>query len=229
MIPRFISSSTYYTLYFFAKRSVWRKMKITEHGKKNIPRKGAVIFAANHIKDLDSVMICGAARRPTHFFAKKVLFMGGKKLSLKAVTMIMKMTGQIPVKPGDKELNDRAFAMAETFLKRGEAFAIHIEGTRTNDGKLHKPKLGFTKVAFNTHAPIVPVALTYNRHPSVHFDKPIPYDEYKDWDAEFLGDEVTRRIAKMSGQEISPEFSELINKGDTVVLESLIKKGGKPS
>ena len=204
-------------------------MKITEHGRKNVPRRGAVILAANHVKDLDPIMIAGAMRRPTHFFAKKSLFMPSKKFSLKLVKGILKITGQIPVKSGEKELNDRAFAAAEKYLKRGEAFAIHIEGTRTNDGKIHKPRLGFTKVAYNTLAPIVPVALTYDDHPAVIFGEPIYYGEYKDWSAEQLGDEVTKRIAKMSGQKISNEMSELIDKGDTVVLESLVKKDGKPT
>lgn len=212
------------------KRPVWRKMKITEHNLENIPKRGAVIFAANHIKDFDPIMVCGAARRPVHFFAKKVIFDGGKKFSLKIVAAIMKLTAQIPVKAGDKELVNRAFEMAITFLNRGEAVGICIEGTRSRDGKMHKPKLGFTKIAFATCAPIVPTALRYDDHPQVIFDKPIPYTEYKNWDAEKLGREVQKRIAKLSGQEISDEFSEIIDKGnDVVVLESLIKKDGKPS
>ncbi|MCL2280761.1 1-acyl-sn-glycerol-3-phosphate acyltransferase [Candidatus Saccharibacteria bacterium] len=229
MVHRLISSGTYYTLYGFLKWLVWRKMKIREFGRQNIPKRGAVIFAANHIKDVDSVILIGSARRPIHFMAKKVLFDGGKKLSLKFIKTMVKLTNQIPVKAGDKIVVDAAFKAATLYLERGEAVGMHVEGTRTLDNKLHAPKLGFTKLAYNTHAPVVPVGLRYDGDPEIHFGKPILYSTYKKWPAKKFGYELQKRLAKLSGQEMSDEVSPLVQKGDTTVVQAIFTKKVKPS
>jgi 1-acyl-sn-glycerol-3-phosphate acyltransferase len=204
-------------------------MKIREFGRQNVPKRGAVIFTANHIKDVDSVVLASAARRPVHFMAKKVLFDGGKKFSLKFIKTIMKLTGQIPVKPGDKPVVEAAFATAIMYLNRGEAVGMHVEGTRTLDGKLHAPKLGFTKLAYETHAPVIPVGLRYDGDPEVHFGKPIPYSTYKKWQAEEFGYELQKRLAKLSGQKISRKLSPLVNKGDTTVVQAVFTNKVRPS
>jgi 1-acyl-sn-glycerol-3-phosphate acyltransferase len=228
-VPRFVSSGTYYTLYGLLKRPVWRKLKIREFGRQHIPKRGAAIFAANHIKDVDSVILIGTARRPIHFMAKMVLFRGGKKLSLKFIKRIMQLTGQIPVKAGDKAVVSAAFASAIKYLNRGEAVGMHVEGTRTLDGKLHAPKLGFTKLAYETQAPVVPVGLRYDGDPEIHFGKPIPYSTYKKWSAEKFGYELQKRLAKLSGQKMSKKLSPLVKKGDTTVVQAIFTKKVKPS
>lgn len=229
MVSRFVSSGTYYILCGLLKWPIWRKLKIHEFGHENVPKRGAAIFAANHIKDVDSIILIAAARRPIHFMAKKVLFDGGKKFSLKFIKVIVKLTGQIPVKAGDKPVVTAAFEAATVYLKRGEAVGMHVEGTRTLDGKLHAPKLGFTKLAYETHAPVVPVGLRYDGDPEIHFGKPIPYSTYKKWPAEKFGRELQKRLAKLSGQEMSDEVSPLVHKGDTTVVQAIFTNKVKPS
>ncbi|MCL2173932.1 1-acyl-sn-glycerol-3-phosphate acyltransferase [Candidatus Saccharibacteria bacterium] len=229
MVPQFVSSSVYYVLYGCFKWPVWRKLKIREFGRQNIPKRGAVIFAANHVKDVDSVILLGAARRLVHFMAKKTLFDGGKKLSLKFIKILVKLTGQIPVKAGDKLVVKAAFEMAIAYLKRGGAVGMHVEGTRTLDGKLHAPKLGFTKLAYETRVPVVPVALRYDGDPEIHFGKPIPYSTYQKWSAEQFGYELQKRLAKLSGQEMSGEVSPIVKKGDTTVVQAIFTNKVKPS
>jgi len=204
-------------------------MKIREFGRQNIPKKGAVIFAANHIKDVDSIILIGSARRPIHFMAKKTLFDGGKKLSLKFIKTMVKLTNQIPVKAGDKAIVEAAFEAATGYLKRGEAVGMHVEGTRTLDGKLHAPKLGFTKLAYETQAPVVLVGLRYDGDPEIHFGKPIRYSTYKKWPAEKFGRELQKRLAKLSGQQMSDEVSPLVKKGDTTVVQAIFTNKVKPS
>ena len=227
-VPRFISSITYHALYFLWKIALRRKLKIREFHRERVPRRGAVILAANHVKDLDSVMIVGAAGRLVHFLAKAVLWQPSRKISLKFVKLILRLTGQIPVHAGDKKLNDRAFATAEEYLRRGDAVGIHVEGTRTNDGRLHRPKLGFTKLTRATHAPVLPVVLRYRPDPEVEFGEIIPYREYQKWSAEEFGAELQRRLAKLSGQKISRTVSPLIDKGDTTIVGTVFKPRSKP-
>ena len=43
-------------------------------GRGNIPRKGKVIFASNHLSFIDSIAIPVAAPRPVHFMAKSAYF-----------------------------------------------------------------------------------------------------------------------------------------------------------
>ena len=46
-------------------------------GRENIPRKGPVVIACNHVSLLDPPMVGTASSRPVHFMAKSELFVPG--------------------------------------------------------------------------------------------------------------------------------------------------------
>src|ERR1700761_7142076 len=125
-------------------------------GQENIPRKGPVILAPNHMSYLDwgtdAVFFYGAGRYPT-FMIKKSAF---------GVPVIGKMLvgcGQIPVNRGAA---DAALALkqAEQALSEGAAVIIYPEGTATRDPGLWPmaAKTGVARLALATGAPVIPVA-----------------------------------------------------------------------
>lgn len=120
-------------------------------GRKNIPKKGPVILAANHRSFLDPFVIGCCLRRPVYFVAKKELF--GKRWQ----GWILNRLGAFPIRRG--EADEESMATARMVLERGGALVIFPEGTRHRKGPLARPKRGVGRLALETGAPVVPIAV----------------------------------------------------------------------
>ncbi|HTX31090.1 MAG TPA: 1-acyl-sn-glycerol-3-phosphate acyltransferase [Solirubrobacteraceae bacterium] len=120
-------------------------------GREHIPAEGPVIIAANHRSFLDPFVIGTMARRPLYYVAKQELF----RHRLQA--WVLSSLGAFPVRrgQGDADMVDTAKAI----LARGDIVLIFPEGTRTRPGSLGKPKRGVGRLALETGAPVVPVAV----------------------------------------------------------------------
>src|ERR1700751_2599390 len=105
-------------------------------GREHIPAEGPVIIAANHRSFLDPFVIGTMARRPLYYVAKQELF----RHRLQA--WLLNSLGAFPVRRG-----------------QGDIVLIFPEGTRTRPGSLGKPKRGVGRLALESGAPVVPVAV----------------------------------------------------------------------
>ena len=125
--------------------------RMSRIGREHIPAEGGVILAANHRSFLDPFVIGCMVRRPCYFVAKKELF--GNRF----VAWILNSLGAFPIDRGNGDGD--AMGTARRILERGDVVVIFPEGTRTRPGGLGRPKRGVARLALETGAPVVPVAV----------------------------------------------------------------------
>jgi 1-acyl-sn-glycerol-3-phosphate acyltransferase len=120
-------------------------------GRENVPRRGALILAPNHFSQMDH-FFCGVyLPRKIRFMAKSQLF--GPPL----LTAILKHGGVFPVRRGHRD--EEAMKTAFTLLDQGEMVLVYAEGGRSRSGELGEPKRGIGRIAVESGAPVVPVAI----------------------------------------------------------------------
>ena len=120
-------------------------------GMEHIPKDGALIIAANHRSFMDPWVIGMMLRRPIYYVAKAELF------RYRAIAWLLSSLGAFPVDRGNGDRD--AMDAARRILERGDVVVIFPEGTRTRPGALAAPKRGVGRLALETGAPIIPVAL----------------------------------------------------------------------
>ena len=142
-------------LYWFGKISgnifCWIFFRLKVEGVENIPRRGAVILAANHISWLDPPLV--ALKVP-----RKVTFVSKTTFHKNFLTRpIIKSIGIIPLRQ-----HNGTVGMVSTMksLKKGIPLVIFPEGTRNVSGKPFLPASpGVALLAEGAKAPVVPVYL----------------------------------------------------------------------
>ena len=129
---------------------IW--FRLDRIGREHVPAEGPVIFAANHRSFLDPFVISAVQKRPLYFVAKKELF---QKNRLQA--WFLNSLGAFPIDRGTGD--EASMETARAILERGECVLIFPEGTRTRPGPLAAPKRGVGRLALQTGAPVVPIAV----------------------------------------------------------------------
>ena len=141
-------------------KAVWRPRVI---GLDNVPATGPVIVASNHLSFADSIVIPFVVPRKVVFLAKEDYFTGtGLKGAL--VRAWFEGIGMVPVDRDDTKAAIASLDIALDVLRRGEAFGIYPEGTRSRDGRLFRGRTGVAHLALTSGAPVVPVGVTGTQH-----------------------------------------------------------------
>jgi len=117
----------------------------------NVPKDGAFIVAPNHFSNLDHFFSAVFIRRKVQFMAKSQLY--GNPF----MDYIFRVGGVFPVRRGHHD--EEAFATAFTVLGREGCVGMYCEGGRSRSGRLGEPKAGVGRLALQSGAPVVPVAI----------------------------------------------------------------------
>jgi len=169
-------------------------------GRENVPKKGGIILAPNHISYIDPPTVGCMIPRQTHFMAKSELF------EIPVLGFLIRAVGSFPVR---QHTADRAaLKKAIELLGQGRVVCIFPEGHRNLTGELLPAQAGFGMIALKSKAPVVPVALIDTdrllpphsfffrfAHVQVIYGKPMTFDDLYDrgMDREAI-EEVGRRV-----------------------------------
>jgi len=190
------------TFYSFARSVVNTVMqpiyRIEVIGKENIPSEGGMLLCANHISNLDPLIVGITTKRPVHFMAKEELF------SVPVLGKIVSNVNAFPVKRG---MSDReALRKGLAILKEGKVLGLFPEGTRSKTGEMGKGLAGAGFFALRSDAYVVPCAIigpykAFNKL-RVVYGKPIDMDSVRadKLNAEQATDLIMNEIQKLITQ-----------------------------
>ena len=127
-------------------------------GLRQVPNVGPVIVASNHLSFSDSIFMPLVVPRKVTFLAKSEYFTSpGIKGFFKKITF--QALGQVPVDRSGGRRSEAAIRTGLTLLEEGQCIGIYPEGTRSPDGRLYKGRTGIARMAIDSGAPVIPVAM----------------------------------------------------------------------
>ncbi len=211
-------------LYWFLKtfvigpwmRVLWRPWV---EGLEHVPDKGPAILASNHLSFSDSFFLPLVVPRNITFLAKAEYFTG-RGIKGRLTAWFFRGVGQEPVdRSGGGRAAEAAINTGVRILREGKLFGIYPEGTRSPNGTLYRGRTGVARVALESMAPVLPVAMisTFEIQPSgrlrprllrpgVRFGAPMDFSRYEGLENDrfilrSVTDEIMYELMTLSGQE----------------------------
>src|SRR5215211_1295043 len=192
---RGVNSLVYWPARLLIHPAVLIYFRVRRLGREHVPD-GGVILASNHRSFLDPFVIGICIRRPIYFVAKRELFRNP------LVGWFLNCMGAFPVRRGQSD--EESVKTARQLLADGHAVVVFPEGTRIVNGSLGRPKRGVGRLALQSGAPVVPVAVTGSEHARdgwrikpvrvhVRCGAPLTFPQVAN-PSPFLAGEVTERI-----------------------------------
>lgn len=187
-------------------------------GLENVPDRGPAILASNHLSFSDSIFMPLVVKRKVTFVAKAEYFTG-KGLKGWLTKMFFVGTGTIPVDRSGGRAAQAALDTQLRVLRAGGLAGIYPEGTRSPDGRLFRGKTGVARLALESGAPVVPVAMlnsdvvqpTGKLIPKVmrvriRFGTPLDFSRYAGMAGDrfverAITDEIMYEVMELSGRE----------------------------
>ncbi|MFG2106870.1 MULTISPECIES: lysophospholipid acyltransferase family protein [Micromonospora] len=194
-------------------------------GLENVPESGPVILASNHLSFSDSIFTPLIVKRKVTFIAKAEYFTG-KGLKGWLTKMFFVGSGTIPV---DRSGGRAARAALDTqlrVLRSGGIAGIYPEGTRSPDGRLYRGKTGVARLALESGAPVVPMAMlnsdaiqpTGQIVPNlgrvrIRFGAPLDFSRYAGMSGDrfverAVTDEIMYELMELSGREYVDMYAQ---------------------
>lgn len=154
------------------------KCGIKIYGRENVPKKGFLIVASNHVSAIDPFLIIDAIRRPVAYMAKQELF---EKF---VPRILLNFLGAFAV--NREKLSVSTIKTAMGIKKTNWLLGLFPQGTRETDGNLDNVSRGFAGIAKSLKCDILPVGIqgalkderkNFRSHIVIKIGKPIPFEQ----------------------------------------------------
>ncbi len=182
--------------FFFAlfMRALMRIMAPRYHvsGRKNVPARGPVIFASNHMSDFDPPVLGAAIRFPIVWMAKRELW------EISWLAPILDFFCCFAVDPGAPDR--AAIKRGLEVIKNGDGLVVFPEGRISPDGNLGEILPGALLLALKSGATVVPVGL-WGSQGIVPHGKVAPRPTLQNVRVHFGTPLDFRDLAELSGRE----------------------------
>ncbi len=165
---------TYYTRVTPARRvaqpvilAVIRLLAITQaRGTENLPGRGPVILASNHLTNFDVLVLQRILARPIFFMGKAEIY------RQPVMDWWLRQLGSFPVERGAHDV--WALQQAERVLCAGQVLGMFPEGKRNQGSGLRPAKTGVARLALKLDCPILPVGLQGTQYMLRRFPRRTP-------------------------------------------------------
>src|SRR3982751_6676303 len=198
-------------------------------GRENVPERGAVIYASNHLSFIDSVFLPVVVDRPISFLAKSDYFTG-KGLKGAFLRWFFFAIHQLPIDRSGGKASEASLNSGLEHLAKGGQLGIYPEGTRSPDGRMYRGRTGVARMILESGVPVVPVAMidtekvmpTGSKIPKVRrvgvvFGEPLDFSRFNGLEGDrfvlrSITDEIMYELSKLSGQEYVDVYASSIKK-----------------
>jgi 1-acyl-sn-glycerol-3-phosphate acyltransferase len=196
-------------------------------GGEHVPDHGPAIIASNHLSFADSVLMPLMVKRKVTFIAKSEYFTG---TGIKGffIRLFFVGVGAIPVDRSGGRAAQAAIDTGLRVLREGNLFAIYPEGTRSPDGRLHRGKTGVARLALDSGAPVIPVAMLNLdeiqppgkiipkiMRAKIRFGRPMDFSRYSGMTGDrfierAITDEIMYELMTLSGREYVDVYAQKV-------------------
>ncbi|GAA0324882.1 1-acyl-sn-glycerol-3-phosphate acyltransferase [Actinoallomurus spadix] len=201
---------------------VWRPRA---YGTRHVPRHGPAILAGNHLSFADHFFGPLPLPRKVTFLAKAEYFTG---TGLKGLIsrLFFSGVGQVPIDRTGGRASEAALRTGLRVLGEGKLLGIYPEGTRAPDERLYRGKTGVARLALESRAPVIPMAMVntfelmpagrplpkLRPRPEVRFGEPLDFSRYYGMAHDrvvlrAVTDEIMYAIMRLSGQEYVDRYA----------------------
>lgn len=206
---------------------LWLIYRPQVEGRHYVPDRGPAIIASNHLSFCDSIFMPLVVKRKVTFVAKSEYFTG-RGLKGWLVRMFFLGTGTIPVDRSGGRAAQAALDTQLRVLREGKLAGIYPEGTRSPDGRLYRGKTGVARLALESGAPVVPVAmlnadelqppgqlLPKIKRVKIRFGPPLDFRRYAGLAGDryverAVTDEIMYQLMELSGREYVDVYAQKI-------------------
>lgn len=203
--------------------------RIQVTGVENVPKRGAVILASNHLSVIDSVFLPLTISRHVSFLAK-VEYFSGKGLKGWLTRQFFIGTGMLPIDRSGGKKSEASLQRGIEVLNRGEVLGIYPEGTRSPDARMYRGRTGIARMILEAkqNVIVVPVIMVDTekvlpigekrpriRKVGVVFGEPLDFSRYRGVKADrfllrSITDEIMSELHALGSQEYRDIYASTI-------------------
>jgi 1-acyl-sn-glycerol-3-phosphate acyltransferase len=119
-----------------------------------LEREPQCVYVANHLSQLDILLIGSYLRNDYRWLAKSSLF------KIPFLGWHLSLSGHVPVYRGEQQSkNEKLAQRIHAVVKQGASLLFFPEGTRSRDGRLQTFRIGAFRTAVREGLPIVPLVV----------------------------------------------------------------------